>query len=61
MDNKNTKLIFKAHIARELLKQGNKIVDIKPNRENTIQTIFVFEKNEKFDKDLSSIIAKKSE
>lgn len=46
-----TKLIFNASVARYLLKKGNAIVDIKPNKNDPCKTVFVFEKTEKFIKD----------
>ena len=38
----NVKLIFTAKLARYLLKQGYKIIDIKPNKDNPDRTVFVF-------------------
>lgn len=47
------KVIIKPSIARQLLKLGNHIVDIKPNKDNPlIATVFVFEFNDKFKEDL---------
>lgn len=40
-------LIFNPKIARLLVKEGCKIIDIKPQKENTDKTIFIFEKNNK--------------
>ena len=56
MEDKKTKLIFKASIARKLTKLNNPIVDIKPNRENPVASVFVFENTEKFRNDLSKIL-----
>lgn len=56
MDEKKTKLIFKASIARKLTKLNNPIVDIKPNRENPVASVFVFENTEKFREDLAKIL-----
>jgi len=53
-----TKIIFKSYIARRLLKSGCRIVDIKPDKNDPDKkrTIFVFEDNEKFQKDLTDIL-----
>lgn len=42
-DNLDSKIVFRAYIARRLLKMGNTIVDIKPDRNNALRTLFVFE------------------
>jgi hypothetical protein len=47
-DTRKSRLIFDAKIARKLLKQGFVVIDIKPNRENTDKSIFVFENTEEF-------------
>lgn len=52
---KNFKSIFKPAIARKLLKMGNKIVDIKAQKEDMNKTIFIFENTEKLNKDLDWI------
>lgn len=57
MTNINTyKSIFKPKIARELLRMGNPIYDIKACKENSDRTIFIFEKTEKFVNDLATVI-----
>ena len=48
----NTKCIFTPFVARNLLKMGNPIVDIKPDKNNKDKTIFVFENTEKLKKDM---------
>lgn len=56
--NENTvigKSIFTPNIARRLLKMGNTIIDIKPNKANHEKTVFVFRKDEKLKNDLSFI------
>lgn len=55
-ENKTSKLIFKTYIARRLIKMGNKVIDIKPDRENAQRTIFVFQVDEKFDRDFDTVI-----
>ena len=52
---KEYKCILKPFVARKLLKEGNPITDIKPDRNNPVRTIFVFEKTEKLDKDLTTL------
>jgi tellurite resistance protein len=55
-DTRKSRLIFDAKIARKLLKQGFVVIDIKPNRENTEKSIFVFENTEEFKIALIKII-----
>lgn len=47
-DTRKSRLVFDAKMARKLLKQGFVVIDIKPNRENTDKSIFVFENTEEF-------------
>ena len=42
-NNLDSKIVFRAYIARRLLKMGNNIIDIKPDRANALRTLFVFE------------------
>lgn len=49
------KSIFKPAIARKLLKMGNKIIDIKAQKEDCNKTIFIFEETEKFKEDLATL------
>ena len=55
-DTRKSRLIFDAKIARKLLKMGFVVIDIKPNRENTDKSIFVFENTEEFKQTLTQII-----
>lgn len=55
-DTRKSRLIFDAKIARKLLKQGFVVIDIKPNRENTDKSIFVFENTEAFKEALVKIM-----
>lgn len=55
-DMRKSRLIFDAKIARKLLKQGFVVIDIKPNRENTEKSIFVFENTEEFKQALTQIM-----
>ena len=52
---KNTKAIFSARTARQLLKMGNTIIDIKPNKENREKTVFIFRFDDKFKEDLLTL------
>ena len=47
-----TKCIFTPFVARNLLKMGNPIVDIKPDKNNKDKTIFVFEDTNKLKEDM---------
>lgn len=51
----NYKTIFNPSIARQLLHKGNQIVDIKPNKDNKKETVFIFECTSKLLEDLTSI------
>ena len=55
-DTRKSRLIFDAKIARKLLKQGFVVIDIKPNRENTEKSIFVFENTDEFKQALTQIM-----
>ena len=55
-DIRKSRLIFDAKIARKLLKMGFVVIDIKPNRENTDKSIFVFENTEEFQKALAETL-----
>lgn len=55
-DTRKSRLIFDAKIARKLLKQGFVVIDIKPNRENTDKSIFVFENTEEFKAALEKLL-----
>lgn len=45
---KDAKLIFNAGTCRALLKAGCTIIDVKPDRENAIKSVFVFKADEHF-------------
>ena len=55
-DTRKSRLIFDAKIARKLLKQNFVVIDIKPNRENTDKSVFVFENTEEFKNALAVIM-----
>ena len=45
---KDAKLIFNAGACRALLKANCTIIDVKPDRENPIKSVFVFKADEHF-------------
>ena len=47
-ENKKSKLVFDARIARALCKQNFPIIDIKPLRGEPDKTVFVFANTEEF-------------
>ena len=55
-DMRKSRLVFDAKIARKLLKMGYVVIDIKPNRENTDKSIFVFENTDEFKQALAQIM-----
>ena len=55
IDTRKSRLIFDAGMARKLLKMGFVVIDIKPNRENTDKSIFVFENTEEFKQALATV------
>lgn len=51
----DAKPIFNSYIAKQLLKAGNKIVDLQPDKNRVNATIFYFEETDKLIKDLLEI------
>lgn len=49
------KVIKNARDARYLLKKGHTIIDIKPKKENPVETVFVFLADDSFYKDFDKI------
>lgn len=47
------KPIFNSYIAKQLIKSGNRVVDIQPDKYNSNSIIFYFEVTDKFKNDLS--------
>ncbi len=45
-------------LARNLLRMGHEIIDIKPNRLNRIETVFVFKITDTLESDLNMLVAK---
>lgn len=50
MEEKKAKLVFNAGVVRKLLKAGCRIIDVKADRDNKDKTVFVFERDEAFEK-----------
>lgn len=44
-----TKVVQYPNVARKLVRDGYKIVDLKPKKENRSQTLYVFEVSEGFE------------
>ena len=55
MEKKEAKLIFNAGAARALLKAGCTVIDVKPDRENPVKSVFVFKNDEKFQTEFERI------
>lgn len=49
------KAIFNSYIAKQLIKSGNRVVDIQPDKCNSNSIIFYFEITDKFKNDLSNL------
>ena len=61
-NEKTTKIVSDAIVARKLCKMGNPIIDIKKNKfKKDNSSVFVFAITDKFKEDLSSIVDKKAE
>ena len=61
VEERETKLIFSPNVARKLLKLGNTIIDIKPNRNNKLKTVFVFKNDEHFRNTYGEAVTKKED
>ena len=57
-ENKASKLVFDAHVARALCKKNFPIIDIKPLRGEPDKTVFVYANTEEFQKTFKEIISK---
>ena len=55
MEEKKAKLVFNAGVARNLLKMGCHIADIKPDRVNPDRSLFIFERTAEFEKAFTEI------
>ena len=50
-----TKPIFNGYTAKQLVKRGNRIVDLQPDKKMRDATVFYFEVTEKFINDLKEL------
>ncbi len=48
--------VYVAGLARQLIRMGHKVIDIKPNRENHDKSVFVFESTPKLEGDLTTLV-----
>lgn len=55
MVEREYKIIFNAGCARNLLKNGVPIYDIKPDKNNPEKTLFVFKRTDEFERVFSEI------
>ena len=53
--NKEYISVFKPKRVRRLLRMGNNIYDIKPDKDNTDRTIFIFKNTDKLQKDIETL------
>ena len=51
----NGKPIFNTYIAKQLIKMGNIVVDLQPDKANKDKVIIYFKVNKKFENDLKSL------
>ena len=47
-----SKPIFNSFIAKQLIKMGNKVIDLQPDKKNKNGVVIYFEVTDKFEKDL---------
>lgn len=52
---KDSKPIFNSFLAKQLLKEGNTIVDLQKNKHIVNATVFYFENTEKLHKDIEKL------
>lgn len=57
-EKKDAIIIFSGNVARQLLKQGYQIIDVKPDKTNKIKTIFVFKRENDIEKALYQVAYK---
>ena len=55
-EQKDAIIIFSGRVARELLRRGYTIVDVKPDKKNKIKSVFVFKFENNIDRVLADII-----
>lgn len=60
-EEKQAIIIFTGKVARELLRRGYTIIDVKPDKANKIKSIYVFRRENDIEKAISEITYKDSE
>lgn len=58
---KKTKVVIYPSVARQLVKMGYQIIDLKPKKENRKKTLFIFEVTGDFMQDFSMLMKNLSE
>lgn len=56
VNEKKGRCVYAAPVARELIRRGFVVIDIKPNKENHLQTVFVFAETDDFNAALEEIL-----
>ena len=56
-DTRVSRLVTDARVARQLLKSGFVVIDIKPNKSNKDKSVFIFENTESFKVALEEVVA----
>lgn len=54
-------IVFTGKVARELLRRGYTIIDVKPDKTNKIKSIYVFKRENDIEKEIAKITYKESE
>lgn len=54
-------IVFTGRVARELLRRGYTIIDVKPDKTNKIKSIYVFKRENDIEKEIANITYKESE
>lgn len=60
MEREN-RVVFKGSIARQLLREGYTIVDVKPDRMNSNKSVFVFRNDEGLEDRLFELVKEKQD
>lgn len=55
-ERKEAIIILSGRVARELLRRGYTIVDVKPDKKNKIKSVFVFKFENNIDRVLADIV-----
>ena len=54
-------IVFTGKVARELLRRGYTIIDVKPDKANKIKSVYVFKRENKIENEIAKITYKESE